>query len=190
LNENDFSRAATALMVEIAAVKAVLAVEAKGSGFFEDGSCVILYERHKFYNELLKKKPQADVIRLATGNPSIINSQSGGYVGGMAEYNRLNMAIAIDQNCALKAASWGLFQIMGFNHLLAGYATVEAFVADMKLSEAKQLDAFVNFVKSQPGMLKALRAKDWAEFARLYNGSKYKENQYDTKLATEFKAAQ
>lgn len=32
-------------------------------------------------------------------------------------------------------------------------------------------------------MLPALQAKDWAEFARRYNGPAYKENRYDEKLA-------
>ena len=39
---------AKALGVEVAALKAVIEVECKGSGFNTDGSPVILYERHKF----------------------------------------------------------------------------------------------------------------------------------------------
>src|SRR2546430_12480373 len=32
----------------------------------------------------------------------------------------------------------------------------------------------------------ALRARDWTTFASKYNGPKFQENQYDTKLATAF----
>jgi hypothetical protein len=42
---------------------------------------------------------------------------------------------------------------------------------------------FVRFIKINPGMLAALRAKDWAKFAKLYNGPEYMKNNYHTKLA-------
>lgn len=34
----------------------------------------------------------------------------------------------------------------------------------------------------------ALQSKKWATFARLYNGSEYAKNQYDTKLLNAYKA--
>ncbi len=48
-------------------------------------------------------------------------------------------------------------------------------------SEGKQLIAFVNFVILN-NLAGKLRRKDWSGFARRYNGSGYKVNQYDTKL--------
>ncbi len=36
-------------------------------------------------------------------------------------------------------------------------------------------------------MLPALQAKNWASFARLYNGSGYAENQYDKKLLNAYR---
>ena len=52
------------------------------------------------------------------------------------------------------------------------------------LSEEKQLQAFINFIKNDSNGNKytALKAKDWATFAKFYNGSSYAQNQYDTKL--------
>jgi peptidoglycan-binding domain 1 protein len=35
-------------------------------------------------------------------------------------------------------------------------------------------------------MLSALQAKDWAEFAKRYNGPAYEQNQYDKKLAAAY----
>ncbi|HAF23464.1 MAG TPA: hypothetical protein DCK93_11245, partial [Blastocatellia bacterium] len=53
-------------------------------------------------------------------------------------------------------------------------------------SEADQLDSFVRFVDVN-GLAKYLRTKNWAAFARGYNGPKYKINPYDTKLAAAYK---
>ena len=71
---------------------------------------------------------------------------------------------------------------MGFNHKAAGYGDVETFVRDMHLSEGKQLMAMFNFIKTN-GLDRALIRKDWATFARGYNGESYRENAYDEKLA-------
>jgi hypothetical protein len=78
---------------------------------------------------------------------------------------------------------------MGFNHELAGYADVRAYVNAIAMSEGAQLDAFVSFVLSQPAMADHLREKRWAEFAKRYNGPGYQQNQYDVKLAAEFTRA-
>jgi N-acetylmuramidase len=42
------------------------------------------------------------------------------YRGGEREYPRLMKAMLLDRAAALKSASWGRFQVMGFNHSLAG----------------------------------------------------------------------
>ena len=87
----------------------------------------------------------------------------------------------------MKSASWGRFQIMGFNYAKAGYASVEAFVADMHKAESYQLASFVNFLKAT-GMDAQLRAKDWSAFAKNYNGPKYAENKYDVRLQQAYNA--
>ena len=42
------------------------------------------------------------------------------YEGGMGEYERLKKALAIHEKAAACSASWGLFQIMGFNYAACG----------------------------------------------------------------------
>jgi hypothetical protein len=113
----------------------------------------------------------------------VVDPKAGGYKGGAAEHTRLDKAVAIDRECALQSCSWGLFQIMGFHWKALGYSSVQAFVNAAYKSEASQLDMFVRFIKINPGMLAALRAKDWAKFAKLYNGPEYMKNNYHTKLA-------
>jgi len=190
LQTQDFINAATKLGVPVASVRAVQEVESRGSGFFDSGRCAILFERHIFYKEMAKVTDANALTKLYQKDPDIINVTSGGYVGGPAEWVRFSRAFAINGDCAMKAASWGLFQIMGFNYGDAGFPNVGSFVDAMKQSERNHLDAFANFIKINSGgkLHKALVAKDWAEFARLYNGSGFAKNQYDTKLAAAFKA--
>lgn len=186
LTETSFSEAAKKLNVNVASVKAVTTVESKGEGFLADGRQVILFERHIFLRELAKVLPPDQVAKLQAENPDILNKTPGGYVGGVAEWARLERAQAIHQEAALKSASYGLFQIMGFNHKVAGFATVLEYVMASAESETNQLMAFVNFVLANPTMLKALQERNWAKFASLYNGSNYAINQYDKKLAAAY----
>jgi hypothetical protein len=109
------------------------------------------------------------------------------YIGGQSEYGRLWEAMKLDREAALKSASWGMFQIMGFNHAASGYASVEGFVAAMKESEAKQLEAFLNFVKSSglSDELKGLPATATA-FAIGYNGAGQAKNNYSGKIVAAY----
>jgi hypothetical protein len=79
------------------------------------------------------------------------------------------------------SASWGLFQIMGFNYTLCGFNTLQEFVTAMYNSEKDHLLAFCNYVKEMC-LDDELREKRWADFARRYNGPQYKKNKYDVKL--------
>ena len=175
LSDADFQAVADRLGVDIAAVKAVAEVESRGDGFLPSGEPKILFERHKFSQKTLGN---FDSIL-----PDISNQSPGGYgQGGEFQHQRLAKASTLDETAALESASWGRFQILGENYLEAGYPDVESFVADMRLSEAKQLDAFAAFIQSDPRKLNALENQDWATFARLYNGPGYKQNSYDVKL--------
>jgi hypothetical protein len=71
---------------------------------------------------------------------------------------------------------------MGFHWKRLGYASVHDFVAAMSTNESQQFDAFVRFIETDPALYKALKARKWAEFAKLYNGPDYQRNLYDIKL--------
>lgn len=49
----------------------------------------------------------------------------------------------------------------------------------MNHSSGRQLDAFV---AADANLASAIRAKDWARFARGHNGPAYRTNRYDTKM--------
>jgi peptidoglycan hydrolase-like protein with peptidoglycan-binding domain len=175
LESGDIEAAATALGCSVAAIKAVIDVESRG-GFLPDRRPRILFERH-YFSRLTKGAHNAQ--------SDISNPKWGGYSGGAAEYGRLGRAIALNRDAALRSASWGMFQIMGDNCGLAGFAGAESFVAAMVSGEKAQLDAFVNFVRASH-LADELARTDWAGFARGYNGAKYAENKYDTKLAAAY----
>jgi len=120
---------------------------------------------------------------LAQQHPGLVNRKPGGYIGGTAEHLRLAQAMQIHDEAALESASWGLFQIMGHHWARLGYLDPQHFADCMALSEAAQLDAFVTFIETDPALHKALTARNWKQFARLYNGPAYAQNLYDVKLA-------
>ena len=184
LDASDYERAARELGVPVAAIRAVVDVESRGSGFLPDGRPVILFERHIMRRQLRAKG--IDTEPLEREQPNVVSSKAGGYQGGTLEHDKLGQAAKINREAALESASWGLFQIMGFHWELLGYERVQAFVNAMYRSEGDQLDAFVRFVKANPSIHKALKAQDWARFAKGYNGPEYAKNKYDTKLATAF----
>lgn len=190
LRNNDLIAAAERLGVPLASIYAINEVESKGKGFFDNGKPVILFERHIMYRQLSKVRHEGDdpaelkrhADQLAAVNPALVNPKSGGYSGGTAEHQRLSMARLIDDTAALESASWGAFQVMGFHWQRLGYTSVQDFVAVMSAGESQQFDAFTRFIETDPVLHKALKARKWAEFAKLYNGPDYQRNLYDVKL--------
>lgn len=59
--------------------------------------------------------------------------EKGHYKGGMGEYDRLEQARKIHPEAADSSASWGMFQIMGFNYAACGKKSVESFVVANQL---------------------------------------------------------
>ena len=190
LRNTDLVTAADRLGVPLASIYAVNEVESKGKGILDNGKPVILFERHIMYRQLAKVRNAGDdpaelkrhADQLVITNPALVNPKPGGYIGGTAEHQRLAMARLIDDNAALESASWGAFQIMGFHWKRLGYASVQDFVAAMSTGESQQFGAFTRFIETDPGLHKALKARKWADFAKLYNGPDYLRNLYDTKL--------
>ena len=169
--------AARSLDCDEASIRAVIRVESRG-GFDRSGRPRILFERHYFH-------------RLTGGRfdmcaPDLSHRRWGGYGRSGAQYDRLARAIVLDREAALRSASWGAFQIMGDNFSACGFAGVEDFVCAMIGSEDAHLAAFVAFLKSR-GLDRSLRNRDWARFARGYNGPAYRKHAYDQRLARAYR---
>jgi hypothetical protein len=166
------------LGVHTAEVWAILQVETLGCGFLDDRRPQILFERHVFHRET--KGIFDDEA------PDLSNRKAGGYGAGRAhQHERLARAIRLDRQAALRSASWGLGQIMGFNAERAGFADTEAVIAAMVEDEDVQLAGMATWIEAN-GLHKLLRVHDWASFARSYNGADYAINQYDKRLAAAF----
>jgi LysM repeat protein len=174
ITEADYQALADELGVDVAALKAVAQVESRGDGFLASGKPKILFESHVFsrYTDHVY-----DLDHPGLSAPKWDKSLYG--ARGEHQWDRLQEAMKLDPEAALKATSWGRFQIMGYNHAAAGYPDVQSFVKAMSSSEAAQLRAFGSFLKSNPAMLEALKNHDWTEFARRYNGAGFAKNHYD-----------
>ncbi len=185
LTEEDIIEVAQHLGVEIAAIKAVYEVESSGKGFLKDKRPKILFEGHVFWREL--KKLKLDPQNYVKGNENILYAKwtREHYKGGADEYPRLEQARQINDEAALKSASWGTFQIMGFNYKACGFKNVRTYVDAQHLNEGEHLKAFGNFIKSA-NLVRHLKSKDWAAFAKGYNGPAYKTNKYDEKMAVAY----
>jgi len=191
LADSDIKDAAVALGVDTAAVRAVTEVEAPGGGYYDDGRPKILFERHVMYRLYKTKFGQAAVDKAAFMYPEICNPKPGGYGPSLDQPIRMESAAKLlDRDCALQAASWGMFQIMGYYWKDLGYISLQAFVNAMYASEGAQLQAFVAFIEENPTLHRALKELAWSTFAQGYNGPDYAKNKYDTKLATAYKKFQ
>ena len=157
---------------------AVLTVEARGFGFFTDRRPQILFERHIF-NKLTEGN-------FDEAHPSISNRRPGGYKGGAAEYTRLAEAMKLNQDAALESASWGLAQVMGFNCKAVGHASVQDMVTAFMDNEDSHVEAMTNFIMSRTKCRVGLQRQDWGSFAACYNGSNFRINNYDARLAAAF----
>jgi len=199
ITEQDYNDVAKDLGVDVCAIKAIATVESRGDGFLSSDHPKVLFESHKFHKysrgKYDKSHPElshtyweydeeGNVMRDKKRNKIRHKTY---YKGGEQEVTaRLNKAIILDSDAALKSASWGKFQIMGFNYKEAGFNSVQEFVAAMKKNEGEHLKAFGNLIKNNPSMHNALKNKNWAKFAKQYNGSDYSKKEYDKKMATAY----
>lgn len=143
--------AARTLGCETAAIRAVWEVEAAGRFFLRDGSVIRRFEPHHMPGSSMGWRDS-----LAIGPK-----------------RRERMFVAAYENqpdAALRAASFGAPQIMGFNARKAGFASADEMVRAMAAEAEAQLDAFVGLVLAW-GLDSAIRAHDWRAFARRWNGS-------------------
>lgn len=179
LTDEDFKLVAEELGVEVAAMKAVVAIEAGAAmkGFWAPGIPVINFDRTMYakYRNSAPSKSGAKGEKLPEG--------LSGYA--KSEWTQLINARKVNAQGANMGTFWGMFQIGGFNYKLCGCKSVDEFVRLMAYSELEQLELFAAFI-SNTGMLKDLKAKNWAAFARKYNGPSYARRGYHTKMANAY----
>lgn len=167
-----------------AALLAVKLVESgTKSGFLDSGKPQILFEGHVFYKYLKANVKSLDMNKLCAQYPNIVYPKwnKSKYLGGEKEWTRLEQARKINVKYANYAASWGMFQVMGFNYKTCGCKTINEFVEKMCASQEQQLLLTLNFLKNS-NLIVPLQKRQWATFAKGYNGPGFAQNKYHIKL--------
>lgn len=173
--------------VEPAALLAVVEIESAGRPFEADGRTPrFLFERHVFYRELAKRQPEKLPGAVHAGMAIRVWSRATQYKDQGSSAGRMSVlrrARAIDEECANLSCSWGVGQTMGFHYRMLGFISATAMVNYMSAGGlAAQIDVMCRNI-SDMKLWPALKARDWAAFARRYNGAGYRANRYDTRMA-------
>lgn len=189
LTNADFEAAARGLGIEVAAIMAVAQVEAGGRrGFAADGRPIVRYELHIFHGRTggryHQTHPHLSQPTLAAGNPFHHGGQPNEWSlihGAMILRDGANRRVSD----AWQSTSWGMFQVMGFNHASVGWANINDFVTDMFRSEGQHLRAFTGYCITNH-LIGHVQRHDWAAFARGYNGPNFAANNYDTNIGAAY----
>lgn len=187
LTEEDFREVAEELGVEVAAIKAVVEIEAGKShtGFWKEGKPLIYFDVTMFRRMAARNGVN---LRKYTSSHSVAFSRPNAARYGSrlaAQQARLDAARKIHNLSAIQGTFWGMFQIGGFNWNKCGTGSAQEFVELMSRSERDQLELFANFI-TKAGMVDALRARNWRKFASAYNGPGYAGRGYHTRMAAAY----
>ena len=186
LTDKDYAEIADQLGIEKAAIKAVVDIEAGAtrSGFHNDSQPIVNFDRRVFRRTAERRKinlsKHADSEALGELKVRKYGSQQA------AQQARLAAAFQIDSLTAIESTFWGMFQLGGFNWKLCGTASPQDFVERISRSEFDQLQLFANFI-TNTGLTKYLKEKNWAAFAKYYNGPAYASQGYHTKMAQAYR---
>lgn len=187
LTPADYQSVADELGISVAAIRAVVDIEAgpKGEGFNPDHTPIINFDLTMFRQAArrrginLNKYKSSHAVVFAAPN----RKKYGSYQA--AQYARLDAAMTIDTIAALEGTFWGMFQIGGFNWKICGCGSVREFVHLMSYSEREQLELFAAFLRAR-SLVTYLKNREWAKFALRYNGTGYKKHGYDTRMAAAY----
>lgn len=187
LTDEDYREVAERLGVEVAAMKAVVDIEAGVShqGFFAPGKPIINFDFAMFRR--FAGRRGINIAKYRRSHPEVFSAVNPRRHGSTqaGQHARLNRARTIDQRTALESTFWGMFQIGGFNWKKCGTENLEQFVTLMSRSERDQLELFANFIQNS-GLDKHLKSKNWAAFSRGYNGPGYAKRRYHTRIASAY----
>ncbi len=176
-------------------IHALMDVEAPKSGFDPSGRPRILFEPARFYKNLTDLATVGQRQRAVQEGLAAPKWGQIPYGTEASQYGKLTRATNIHKIAALRSCSWGRSQIMGENHLMAGYASVELMIADFCDDEDNHIEAMIRFIKASKidDDLKRIHdrkrrtvAADWVNVASTYNGSGYAKHNYHGRLSDRY----
>ena len=205
ITEALWERTANQLGCEVEVLKAFALVETQGDPYWrlnsENGAQIpnILYERHIFHinTKGIYDHDHADISwpigyvkqkHLGENNrhmPDRMVEKMDIYPKAYGiSYLRLIAAYRLNKNAALRACSWGMFQILGDSFHDSGLTSVDEFVKRMCTSESAQIKLLAQFIIHKNGgrLWTAIKVKNWKDIAYNYNGPSYTTNNYDILL--------
>jgi len=164
--------------IEAATAMAIIAVESAGKALSGSPPMpIIRFENHRFrkfvsaevYNNHFKHSAggrpwEGHHYRITPSDPWIRS-----HLSQNSEYETLNIAAKINENGAYSSISIGAGQIMGSWASRLGYKNALDMFNAFK-SESEQIRAMMIFIKTDNRLWNAAKSKDWATFARIYNG--------------------
>lgn len=177
IDEVDVARAANDLGVDPIRVWVLHDVESSGNPFV-DGRPTILPEPHRFSRSTGHRYDRSHPrISSRAWNKALYPK------GQAARWEMLLDMVALDVDAGFASASYGGFQILGENYERCGAPSPWAFAWRQSQTEADQLEAFIAFIRTDHRLWEALKRGDWVTVARRYNGTAYRLNRYDVRLA-------
>lgn len=176
------SELANELGIDPAITVAVLVAESKGEPFGPGGRMTIRFENHIFYDYW--GSFNEDQFRQHFS----FNREGGGrhknhmwrpdpdsswlvcHTSQDREWQVFEFARDLDERAAMFSISMGAPQVMGFNHQDIGYDSVQEMFQAFQSSERAQIESLFRFMQEN-NLVEAVRNRDFASFARGYNGS-------------------
>jgi N-acetylmuramidase len=198
ITASDYEAASKDLGCETELIKAIEKVESGGkTGFDNSNRPLIFFERHVFsrtsHGKFNEKYPDISAkigYKIRKKGDSVASDvlEKNYYASNSAEnYKRLAKAYQLDKDAALKACSWGKFQILGENYRDIGFGSVREMVDAHVKGQKGHLKAFIGFIKSKK-LQKAMKDKDWTNIAKGYNGKGFKKFKYDDRIKYAYEA--
>jgi hypothetical protein len=182
---NEIRTVAQALGIEAAALLAIAQVESGGNLFARVDGCdepLIRFEGH-YFDRRLSVPNQIKARAFGLSAPvagAVANPRTQ-----EARWRLLARAAEIDRKAAYESTSWGLGQVMGAHWASLGYASVDALAAEARSGAGGQVRLMARYI-DKAGLVSSLRDRDWAAFARGYNGPAYRKNSYHLKIAAAY----
>jgi hypothetical protein len=170
-----YQRLAKDLDVTPAAIRAFAVVESDEKPFTPNGAPVVRFEAGHW-----KKHRIAERVALSFDKAPNARDLD-------ARWEQFKRMRAVNETAAIMSHSFGLFQIMGFNHRLCMCHDAATFLSEVMTLEG-QLKMFKRFMVSSPALLSAVRRNQPEKVGFHFNGPQYKRNKYDVKWAAASKA--
>jgi hypothetical protein len=180
--ENEIRLVAEAGGLDPAALLAIVEVESGGQALVEIGGRpmpLIMYEFHVFHRQL---RPAARAAAVSAGLAAPRWGQIPYPRPQRDRYALLSRAKLIDREAAYAACSWGVGQVLGENARWLGYESAEALAEEAISGAAGQVRLMLRYIERR-GLRDALIRRDWATFARGYNGPLHARHDYAGRMA-------